>query len=115
MSVVLGTAAGFITNLITSRWNWTLGVALLVVVFVNAVLAWLGSSARSGKTTVREIARRDSKILHGTTFANRGAQVKEIARNHGVISNSSIDALGGNVERIADDSKIEGHKTISEQ
>jgi hypothetical protein len=115
MSVALGAVAGFITNVITSRWNWTLAVALLVIVIINAVLAWFGSSTRSSKTAVREIARGNSRIIHGTTYASKGAQVNEVARKHGTISDSSIEAFGGNVDRVADDSRIEGRKTVSEQ
>jgi hypothetical protein len=114
-SVVLGAAAGYITNIITSRWSWTLLAALVVVVAVAAALAFFGSTTSPARPGAQVSARRGSRIIGGSTSGKRGTRAQTIAIRNSTISNSDVEAKGSDAQLTAkSNSEIRDHKAVGE-
>lgn len=111
LSVVLSAGSGAVTNMVTQKWSWTLGVGLVVLVLAAAGLAWhTTATAPAPGTTVRQRATGKSRIEGGRIDARQGARVEETARDNATIENSTITTTGGNVVREAEDSVIRGNE-----
>ena len=91
-AVVVTAAAGVVTNLITSKWSWTLAVVLAVLITCAAALAYLTTaSAIPDGTRVTQRATRLGKILRSSIKARNGATIDQRATRGGTIEDSKID------------------------
>jgi len=91
-TVVITAAAGAITNLITSRWSWTLAVALATLIIGAAVLAYLTAGSPAGAARVTQRVSRNGRIQRSRIRARNGAAVDQRATRGGIIDDSGIDA-----------------------
>ncbi|MFK0043227.1 hypothetical protein ACIQU4_03820 [Streptomyces sp. NPDC090741] len=118
LSVTLSAATGYVTNMVTDEWNWSLGIALGVFVAAAAALAWWDrahTDTGPRRTTVRQTAEGGSTITGGAITARLGSDVTENAVNRGTIRNSTIEAgNAAQVERKADDSRIEDNQIVTD-
>ncbi len=106
LTVVLSITTGFVTNLVTDEWSWTVGAAFAVLVVASVVFAVAGASAPGSRTRVREVAKGGSTMSGGRIDASHGADVRIRATRRGRFLDSSTTARGADVDRRADGSEI---------
>jgi hypothetical protein len=102
--VIVSVATGIVTNTITSRWSWTLGAVLVVLIVAGIFLAIQGTSG-SGTPTRRSRAsikaRRGARIDGSGVTGSNGADVKQTASREGSIVSSPVTADGSDVRQNA--------------
>ncbi|MDX3855633.1 hypothetical protein [Streptomyces sp. AK02-01A] len=118
LSVVLGAACGYVTNLVTGEWSWSLGAGLVLLVAAAAALAWWNHSqtaAAARRATVRQTATGRSVISGARITARGDSLITETAENQATIKDSTIETTrGAEVERKADDSRIENSHIVTD-
>lgn len=101
--VLVGIATAVVTNLITSRWTWTLAAALAVLAAAGIWLALLAStSSGTGRTRHRIRAGHDGRIENSGATGREGADVRQTATRGGVITGSPVTAHNADVDLRAD-------------
>src|SRR5688572_4201855 len=100
-SIVMGTVAAILVNLLTDGGGWPIAAALAVTTASWVALDVVLSRRTSAPTRVRQTADR-SQIRGSRIRASAGSDVREAARGGSRIENSSISASGADVERRAD-------------
>ncbi|MFE5486591.1 hypothetical protein [Streptomyces sp. NPDC056527] len=117
LTVVLGAATGFVTNLVTGEWSWTLGAGLVVLVAAAAALAWWDrthGATSPRRTKVHQIVTGGSSISGGSITAHNGSEVTETAENSATIERSTIEADGSEVERKVDGGQVKDNRIIAD-
>ncbi|MEU1600442.1 hypothetical protein ABZ468_48770 [Streptomyces sp. NPDC005708] len=96
--VLVGIATGIVTNLITSRWSWSLAAALTVLAAAGIWLALL-TRTTPGRSRHHIAAAHDGRIENSGATGRDGADISQTATHGGVISGSPITARGADVEQ----------------
>lgn len=99
--VVVSTATGVVTNLITSRPSWSLAAALAVLVIAAIVIAAWSTGSPRGRSRVRQRATRDGRITGSGVTARDGAFVGQEASRQGRITDSPVTSRGADTGQSA--------------
>lgn len=100
LTVLISVATAVITNLITSKWSWTLALGLGVLVLLAAGLAASQAAARpSRRLRVTQTASGGAEIRGSAIQAAGDAAVAQAARRHGKIVDSPVTARDADVAR----------------
>ncbi|MER6132108.1 hypothetical protein [Streptomyces sp. NPDC001815] len=99
-AVVVTVATGVVTNLITSRWNWSLGAALIILVLLGvAITVWNTSGGAPDRTRVTQKASRGGQINGSGVTARNGGEVRQRATGKGEIENSPLTSRGADADQ----------------
>ena len=108
LAVLLGAAVGAVTNLITTRWSWTLIAALAALLLASCALAahTVAAAKRPSTAQVRQVAKGRSQIHDsGIRLTGRGT-VHQTARRKGTIMRSRINGKNSDITRTASQADI---------
>jgi hypothetical protein len=108
LAVLLSTAVGAVTNLITTRWSWTLIATLAALLLASCTLAAHAAlvARKPGTAEVFQVAKGRSQI-HDSAIRHAGRGiVRQTARRRGTILRSRIDGKNGNTTQTASNGSI---------
>jgi hypothetical protein len=101
LTVLLTAAAGVLTNIVTSRWSWTVAVSLAVVIICLSALAWW-PARRGRRPAIVQRARRNAEIDGGRLEASGDAGIDQRADHGGRILRSTLVAHDQDIVQSAD-------------
>lgn len=108
LAVLLSAAVGAVTNLITTRWSWTLIAALAALLLASCALAAhaVAAAKRPGTAQVRQVAKGRAQIRDSGIRLTGDGTVHQTARRKGAIMRSGISGKNSDITQTAAQASI---------
>ena len=99
---VVSVATGYVTNLITNQWSWSLAAFLAVLMAAGITLAVTSAAPPAGRRTRARIrAGRGGRIERSGVTGREGADIRQRTNRRGRITDSPVTVRDADLDQIA--------------